>query len=210
MSDPTRERLLPVISFTGVYLVAAVIAALARGNQEFLFYIVVMLLLIGVIAVVHRYVKLTSGVLWALSLWGFAHMAGGLIVVPVGWPVNADSRVLYALWLVPDVLKYDHVVHAYGFGTTTWVCWQGLRAALRRRGVTAAPTLGLMVLSAAAGLGFGALNEVVEFAATLLVPETNVGGYLNTGWDLVANSIGVTVAATWIWWSGRAGGAAGS
>ena len=160
--------------------------------------------------VANMYVELTAGVLWALSLWGFAHMAGGLIVVPLGWPVNADSRVLYALWLVPDVLKYDHVVHAYGFGTTTWVCWQGLRAALRRRGVTAAPTLGLMVLSAAAGLGFGALNEVVEFAATLLVPETNVGGYLNTGWDLVANSIGVTVAATLIWWSGRVGGAAGS
>jgi hypothetical protein len=210
MSDSPQERLLPVISFTGTYLVAAMIAALARGNQEFLFYIVVMLLLIGFITVVHRYVELTPGVLWALSLWGFAHMAGGLIVVPVGWPVNADSRVLYTLWLVPEVLKYDHVVHAYGFGTTTWVCWQGLRAVLRRRGVTAGPTLGLMILSATAGLGFGALNEVVEFAATLLVPETNVGGYLNTGWDLVANSVGVTVAATLIWWRGRVASTASS
>ncbi len=210
MSDSPRHRLLPVISFTGAYLSAAMIAALVRGNQEFLFYIVVMLLLIGFIALVHRYVELTTGVLWALSLWGFAHMAGGLIVVPVGWPVNADSRVLYTLWLVPEVLKYDHVVHAYGFGTTTWVCWQGLRAVLRRRGVTAAPTLGLMILSATAGLGFGALNEVVEFAATLLVPETNVGGYLNTGWDLVANSVGVTVAATLIWWRGRVASTASS
>jgi hypothetical protein len=212
MSDTSRRRLLPVILFTGAYLAAATIGALIRGNQEFLFYIVVMFLLIGFIAVVHRYVELTTGVFWALSLWGFAHMAGGLVVVPVGWPVNADSRVLYTLWLIPEVLKYDHVVHAYGFGTTTWVCWQGLRAALRRRGVTATPTAGLMVLSAAAGLGFGALNEVVEFAATLLVPETNVGGYRNTGWDLVANSIGVTVAATLIWWfgRGRVGDAGGS
>jgi hypothetical protein len=60
-----------------------------------------------------------------------------------------------------------------------------------------------MVLCAAAGLGFGALNEVVEFVATLLIPETNVGGYRNTGWDLVSNLIGATTAATWIWLSER-------
>jgi hypothetical protein len=46
------------------------------------------------------------------------------------------------------------------------------------------------------------LNEIVEFAATLLVPETNVGGYLNTGWDLVANATGATTAALVIWLRG--------
>ena len=66
------------------------------------------------------------------------------------------------------------------------------------------PTLGLMVLSASAALGFGALNEVVEFVATLLVPETNVGGYRNTGWDLVSNLSGATIAATLIWLRSRA------
>ena len=39
-----------------------------------------------------------------------------------------------------------------------------------------------------------ALNEIVEFVATLLVPDTNVGGYRNTGWDLVANLVGATLA----------------
>ena len=39
--------------------------------------------------------------------------------------------------------------------------------------------------------------------ATLLIPETNVGGYRNTGWDLVSNLIGATTAATWIWVSER-------
>jgi hypothetical protein len=47
------------------------------------------------------------------------------------------------------------------------------------------------------------VNEVVEFVATLLIPETNVGGYRNTGWDLVSNLIGATTAATWIWLSER-------
>ncbi len=193
------QRLWPVATFTLTYLSAALVVALVRGNLEFLFYIAVMLVLIGCVWLVDRYVILSAGVLWGLSLWGLAHMAGGLLVVPTDWPVSSDSRVLYTLWLIPDRLKYDQVVHAYGFGMTTWVCWQGLRAAIRRRGGSAMPTLGLMVLSATAGLGFGALNEVVEFVATLLVPETNVGGYRNTGWDLVANLCGATVAALLIW-----------
>ena len=60
------------------------------------------------------------------------------------------------------------------------------------------PSFGMLVLAMAGGMGFGALNEVIEFAATLLVPETNVGGYVNTGWDLVANLFGSTVAAVLI------------
>lgn len=196
-------KLWPVAAFTFAYLGVALFAALARGNQEFLFYIVVMLLLIGLVWIVHRSVQLSAGALWCLSVWGLAHMAGGLLTVPADWPVSSASRVLYTLWLIPDRLKYDQIVHAYGFGVTTWVCWQGLSAAIRRRGGLAAPTFGLLVLAAAAGLGFGALNEVVEFAATLLVPETNVGGYRNTGWDLVANSFGATTAAILIWLSAR-------
>ncbi len=193
------QRLWPVAAFTASYLLLALVSAVVRGNLEFLFYIGVMLVLIAVVWTVHRQVGLSSGVLWALSLWGLAHMAGGLLIVPAGLPVSSESRVLYTLWLVPDRLKYDHVVHAYGFGVTTWVCWQGLRSALRRRGADARPTFGLLVLAAAAGIGFGALNEVIEFAATLLVPETNVGGYRNTGWDLVANLVGATTAALLIW-----------
>ncbi len=202
-SNEGADRVWPVALFTSVYLVGALMTAVQGSNYEFLLYIGVVVLMMGVVWVVHGRVALTSGALWCLSHWGLAHMAGGLLVVPESWPVMGTNRVLYSLWLVPDRLKYDHVVHAYGFGVTTWVCWQGLRAALGGRHQRVRPTPGLMLLCAAAGLGFGALNEVIEFAATLLVPETNVGGYLNTGWDLVANLFGATVAVTAIWISDR-------
>jgi hypothetical protein len=45
-----------------------------------------------------------------------------------------------------------------------------------------------------AGMGVGAINEIVEFVATLVIPDTNVGGYTNTGWDLVADLAGAIVA----------------
>jgi hypothetical protein len=98
------------------------------------------------------------------------------------------------------VLKYDQVIHAFGFGVTTLVCWQAWLSILQAQTNRAVqPTVGMLVLCAAAAQGFGALNEVVEFCATLLVPETNVGGYENTGWDLVANLVGTVIAAGAIW-----------
>jgi len=187
---------LAVAAFSGLYLVAAAAVAVGFGNDEFLLYIAVMIVLAIVVWLVHRAIALPTPLLWALSFWGLAHMAGGLMPVPAAWPIDGDIRVLYSLWLVPDRLKYDQIVHAYGFGVATWVCWHGIRSAIMSRGGTAAPAFGLLVLAATAGMGLGALNEIVEFAVTLMVPETNVGGYINTGWDLVSNAVGAVCAAT--------------
>lgn len=41
--------------------------------------------------------------------------------------------------------------------------------------------------------------------AVLIMPETGVGGYVNTGWDLVANTVGATMAAVVIWLHGLRG-----
>lgn len=182
--------------FTIAYTIIAGLVTTRTSNAEFLIYIGVMVVLMGLIGLLHWHVRLSAGALWGLSFWGLLHMAGGLVPVPASWPISGEIRVLYSWWIIPGWLKYDMLVHAYGFGITTWVCWQGLRAAFRNRGVAdARPTWGLLILCIAAGMGFGALNEIVEFAATLTVPETNVGGYVNTGWDLVANLVGAVLAA---------------
>ncbi len=194
-----QPGIIALLIFNATYLLAATFVAASRRNGEFAFYLVVMLLLGAAVIAVHRRVHLSLGVLWGLSLWGLAHMAGGLVPVPDGWPINGDVRVLYSLWLIPDYLKYDHIVHAFGFGVTTWLCWQGLRRILADRAQrsieTVHPTFGMLILVMAAGMGFGAMNEVVEFVATLIMPETNVGGYVNTGWDLVSNLTGCMLAA---------------
>lgn len=200
MDEPRpRTAIAGVARFTAAYMVAALVVTLILRNREFLFYIVTMLGLIAAVAAVHRRVNLTSGALWCLSAWGLVHMAGGLVPLPAGWPYNPPNAVLYSLWLIPEHLKYDQIVHAYGFGVTTWVCWQGLQSIHR----ASRPTFGRLVLCGAAALGFGALNEVIEFAATQLLPNTNVGGYVNTGWDLVSNLVGVVVAMLILAQSGR-------
>lgn len=88
-------------------LIVATGFAFALGNFEFIFYVAVMLGLILVVWFVHRAVSLSRELLWALSLWGLLHMAGGLVPLPATWPIDGDIRVLYSLWLIPDRLKYD-------------------------------------------------------------------------------------------------------
>lgn len=192
--SPPSASLRPVIAFTAVYMLAATIAALRAGNTEFIFYLVAMLVMIAIVALVHARVGLSPGALWCLSAWGALHMAGGLMPIPEAWPREGEGLVLYNLWLIPERLKYDQLIHAYGFGVCTWVCWQGL---CRLRDASP-PTAGALALAALAALGLGAMNEVIEFVATLSMPETNVGGYRNTGFDLVANLVGVSVATLWI------------
>ncbi len=196
-----------VLWFTIAYLGAATPYSLVTGNYEFVLYIAVIIVIIPLLATVHRRVGLPTAILWAFSGWGVAHLLGGLLTVPAGWPVAGENPVLYSLWLVDGRLKFDQVVHAYGFGITTWLCWhvmdRSIAGATGDPSKPTRPTFGLLVLAVASGMGFGALNEVIEFAATLLVPKTNVGGYRNTGWDLVANLLGGVVAALLIRRFGR-------
>lgn len=187
-----------VLAFTLLYMSASLIATIILRNSEFVFYFVVMCILIVAVGLVHMRVRFQVASLWGLSIWGLAHMAGGLLTIPSSWPILGESHVLYNWWIVPGLLKYDQLVHAFGFGVVTWICWQSLQAAFANRGIIVRPTLGLLTLCVAAGMGFGAANEVVEFIATLMLPGTNVGGYANTGWDLVANTCGAILAATLI------------
>ncbi len=187
-----RTSLIPVAAFTAAYLALATPISYVRGNTEFLFYIAIVIAVSVVVVLIHRRVNFSQTALMLLSVWGLIHMLGGLVYVPAHWITDNNSGVLYSWWLIPYYLKYDNVAHAYGFFVATWVTWECVRTipGLRK------PTVAVLTLCWLAGMGLGSLNEILEFIAVLTIPNTNVGGYINTGWDLVANAIGALVAVT--------------
>lgn len=177
----------PIVFFNVLYVACFSVIALGRHNYEFVLYTGVVIALAAWILLKQRTIQFDRLILWSLSLWGLLHMAGGNIRV--------GGDVLYNRQLIPVYLRYDQFVHAFGFGTTTLVCFHLLRPYLRQ---TIERRRTLMVLVVLMGCGVGALNEIVEFITVKTVPETNVGGYDNTLWDLIFNLIGATIAAMWI------------
>ena len=176
-------------AFTVAYILIFTVWFFAIGNYEFIIYVITMIALLLLVGLSLRKAEYPASMLWALSLWGLMHMAGG--GVPVG------GSVLYSLRLMPIVeteqlfiLKYDQLVHAYGFGVTTWV----LHHLLVRHFPGVRGTATSLVYPALASMGLGAVNEIIEFSAVLAVPDTNVGGYYNTALDLVFNATGAIVA----------------
>lgn len=193
-----------VALFTVLYVLAFTAWFLIGGNYEFVVYVLTMLILITLVGRSLRSAEYPLPMLWALSAWGLLHMAGG--GVPVG------GSVLYSAQIIPitpvdgemTLLKYDQIVHAYGFGVTAWVLWH----LMRRHYPVLEGTATIYVYPALAAMGLGAVNEIIEFIAVLSVPETNVGGYLNTALDLVFNAGGAVVAMVIVALSGGGGRAA--
>lgn len=195
----SRRQLHEVLAFSIAYLAIAAIFIVAGRNHEFLLYLAVLSVIIIVVIGVYNHAGLSRAILWAFSIWGLTHMLGGLVPIPEHWHHDDTSGVLYNWRVIPGYAKYDQLVHGYGVGLVTWLCWQALAVRVRSHdGSPLNPTLGMLSICASAGMGFGALNEVIEFFAVMLLPETNVGDYENTGWDLVANLVGAGAAATTI------------
>jgi hypothetical protein len=185
-----RLRTHPVlVAAVGVYYFAFLAVGLGTNNTQVPYYAAFMAVLLGFVAYWDGRSRFSNQVLWGLAVWGALHMAGGMI------PVSGD-RVLYNLWLLPFV-RFDHLVHAIGFGFAGIAFWESVRPGVDRTIVSGA------AITMMGGLGFGALNEMVEFLITRVVPDTNIGEFENTGWDLVANTVGAGLAAIWV----RRGGA---
>lgn len=110
-----------------------------------------------------------------------------------GGGISIKGDVLYKLILIPvteNIFRYDQFVHIIGFGVATLIMFELLKPKL----IPIKYWTAISIVVVMAGLGIGAVNEIVEYIATLFVPETGVGGYDNTLLDLVSDLIGALFA----------------
>lgn len=155
----------------------------ATGSGSTPFYLGWMTIAYGLTLVLDRRHPFSGHVLAGLAVWGFMHMAGGLL--PIG------DGILYQQQLLP-VLRYDQLTHIVGFG------FAGLAVAEQFRPWMPAPPRAAVVTTVfLGGVAIGGINELLEFLLTRVVSDTNVGGFENTGWDLAANTAGSAIAAWW-------------
>lgn len=185
------QRTLLLIA-SGLVVLAGIAWAITKHNIEFLYYGGTLLLIAGGIIILDRRVRLPLFVLWGLFVWLILHLLGGLIAVPHSMvDTGMENDTLYNVRLAPWLPRYDQCVHAFGFFISTLAAWRGIYVASGR---TLKPTFGPRLGAGLMGVGCGAVNEVIEFVGTRIMPNTNVGDFVNTGWDLVSNSVGATLA----------------
>ncbi len=188
-----KRKQWPILLVNLVALSFFIVIFLSRHNYEFVIYVLVIILLGIFILLSNKKVNYPNALLWLLTIWAIGHMAGGGLYL--------NDKKIYELIIIPLVgqpyyiLKYDQLIHAYGFGVTTFLSFLLLKPLLKD---SIKKWTALSIVLVMAGLGFGALNEIIEFIATVLVPETGVGGYINTALDLVFNLIGAILAILFI------------
>lgn len=187
-----RRDQIPILIINAVVLCIFAVVFSYRKDYEFIAYIGEIILFLTLIVASNRKMNYPNDILWGLTVWAAMHMSGGGVYV--------GGAKLYDLMLLPisasyEILKYDQVVHAFGFFVATLVMHHLIAWQLRPgpRG-----WISLSIVVVMAGLGTGALNEIIEFTATLFFENTGVGGYVNTSLDLVADLVGALAALVFI------------
>ena len=194
-----KKNQIRVLAFLLLFLIPFTIYFATLKNYEFLMYIGVIFFFMAVIILTNKRVDYPLPVLWGLAAWALLHMSGG------GFFINGTR--LYEIMLIPlsetyPVLRYDQFVHIIGFGVATMLMFYLLRPLLPIR-IKKWAALSIVIIMA--GLGVGALNEIIEFTATVLAPETGVGGYENTSLDMVADLVGAVLAMGFLYWKEKNG-----
>tara|TARA_Y100000310_G_scaffold130047_1_gene129221 strand:- start:5004 stop:5591 length:588 start_codon:yes stop_codon:yes gene_type:complete len=187
MQEKTELKLM--LYFTIAYLALFTILSIIKENYEFLYYTIIMALLISIIVLYHKKLHLSKYILLGLTIFGAMHIFGGNIYI-------FNTR-LYDLYLIPDIFRYDNLVHTIGSFITTIIAYSLLRPHLDKKIKHNPLLLSLILISISTGVA--AYVEILELIAVLtLGASKQIGDYLNNALDLVFNLLGSIMASFFI------------
>lgn len=183
-----RERW--VAAFLGLAIVVLTVVGLVRAEAFLWIYLPALAASIAIVVWVdRRWGPIPTTLLWMVSAWAVMHLAGGLAANPRG-----NSSILYGMWIIDGVFRWDQLVHGFGIAAATGV----LVVASRH---TDNPLLWGFVWGQVPGI----VNETVENVFAHFVENSNVGDAVNTAWDMGWHLIGGVAAIAWISWRGIPG-----
>ena len=180
--------------FIASFFLAGLLAVmtLVFQNYEFLIYAITVIVLVFILFKTDRHFGFNRLALWLFNIWLILHTLGGLASFQ-----GIRFYDLILLDLVGDpyqILKYDQFVHFYCYVVISMLMW----SVVQKIAKPDANGLTVCVINVLAASSVGALNEVIEFLAVVLLGSEGVGGYTNTAIDLVANLIGAIVGTVYM------------
>ena len=192
MSGKTKPGHIVLLVINIALLIAFGTSFLLKRNYEFMIYVGAIIVCLALIFVSFFRTTYSYATLTGLTIWSLMHMAGGAFYI--------NGVRLYDLILLPlsqtyPILRYDQLVHTFGFAAATLTMFDLLRPLLKEN---LQHFIALSIVVVMAGLGVGAFNEIIEALVAATIPQSGVGGYVNTALDLIADFIGAILAFAFI------------
>ncbi len=187
MKEELKLKLVSI--FTALYLIVFAVLTLISKNYEFLYYIIIIGIFIGIIIHYHKSFHLTPHIIISLSILGFMHFAGGIF--------HPFGIRLYDLYLIKNIFRYDNLIHSLGIFIATFVGYNLFKPHLSKKIKYNMFLLSLVIILIA--MGVGAFIEVLEFGAVVFLGAAKqVGDYFNNALDLFFNLVGSIIACFFI------------
>ena len=174
-----------IIGLSALIVAGWTLYGLVTGSKLALPYLLWMVSAGLILMYVDGRVRFSTHVLVLLCISGFCHMAGGNLVFE-------DLFLYEQSW---GGIGYDHLVHVIGLGTAGLAVWEATTWILHARSGKEAALVAFLGANAV-----GAVIEIGEYLATLVLSVASVGDYANNMQDLIANMVGGLLAA---WWASR-------
>lgn len=173
--------------FIAFYLVFFTILAYRRGDLEFIYYGIILILLLVFIQFYREKLRLSIPLAIGLAIYGLMHVLGGNIY----W--HGVRLYDYQFFF----FKYDNLVHALSMFLITIVAYNLLVLHLDQHVKRRIIPLALIIILIS--LGVGSLAENVELLGVIYFNASEkVGDYFNNAYDLVYNALGSVLAAVLI------------
>ena len=167
-------------------LVLFTIFFMFKGNYEFLMYAITIGLLIYIIFKTDKMFNYSNLSKWGFVVWLFAHLSGGAFYF--------NNTRLYDIVFIPllgepfNILRYDQIMHILSYFVLTLFIYSMIISFAKKK-----PLL-IAITALLAGMGLGAINEIIEFSTVVFFNSTGVGNYYNNALDLIFNFIGALIA----------------
>ena len=162
-------------------------------NYEFLIYAITIIVLIVILYKTDQYFKYKPLGLWLFNIWLIMHILGGLASYQ---GVRVYDLILLNIVGEPyHILKYDQFVHFYCYVVISILMWSVVQKVVKQNANSAV----VCIFTILAASSLGAINEVIEFIAFILLGTEGVGGYINTAIDLVANLLGAILGTLYMY-----------
>lgn len=187
--EENESKLKFVKYFTAMYLFLFALFSIISRNYSVLSKTLLISMILFFIFALNRKLNLPPIILAGLSIHGMLDIIGGSFYI--------SGIRLYESWLVPNVFRYDNLVHAFGSFVFTFASCGVLESCLDKKIRNSRAALSLLLILIT--MGAGAFVEIMEFHSVIFLNRAKeVGDYFNNALDLVYNLIGAALACIFI------------